>query len=297
MKCLKNTLAVASSGLALLLATPAMAEAAAPAGPAMWKVADEDTTIYLFGTVHVLPDGTNWFTPGIEAALDSSDSLVTEIASGPETDARMQQLLGELGTLPPGTTVRSLMTEEDRANYEAALTGLGVPVNALDSYEPWFASISLSILPLILQGYKVDQGVEQVLEAEANESMQRAALETIEFQLSIFDSGSMEDQLAYLAAAAEAVDEVKPMLDAMVAEWLEGDADGLATIMNEGLAETPALAEALLYDRNANWAEWIDKRLDQPGTVFVAVGAGHLAGERSVQDYLGQRGIAVDRVQ
>ena len=66
--------------------------------------------------------------------------------------------------------------------------------------------------------------------------------------------------------------------------------------MNRSLTD-PALAKALLYDRNANWAECIDERLDTPGTVFIAVGAGHLAGEKSVQDYLAGRDIAVTRIQ
>ena len=96
--------------------------------------------------------------------------------------------------------------------------------------------------------------------------------------------------------SAENIDRIVPMMDSMVAEWLAGDADGLAELMNEGLTD-PALADALLYKRNENWAEWINTRLERPGTVFIAVGAGHLAGQKSVQDYLTQRGLTVERVQ
>ena len=59
----------------------------------------------------------------------------------------------------------------------------------------------------------------------------------------------------------------------------------------------PILTERLFYARNANWAAWIDDRLDTPGSVFMAVGAGHLAGEKSVQDYLAERNISVTRIQ
>jgi hypothetical protein len=97
-------------------------------------------------------------------------------------------------------------------------------------------------------------------------------------------------------ASADNIDEVVPMMDRMVAEWLEGDADGLTVLMNEGLTD-PVLADALLYQRNKRWAEWIDERLDRPGTVFIAVGAGHLAGRDSVQDYLTRSGLTVTRVQ
>jgi uncharacterized protein len=99
-----------------------------------------------------------------------------------------------------------------------------------------------------------------------------------------------EAQVAFMMEAVEGMDEVKPTLDRMVAEWAEGDATELANIMNEGMTD-PAVADALLYNRNANWADWIDTRLDTPGTVFIAVGAGHLAGAKSVQDYLAQKGI------
>ena len=312
MKTLKNSLIGAASGLAFLFSPAAMAETLQPAatdvaavaaeaapasGPALWKVADEDTTIYLFGTVHVLPDGTNWFTPAIDAALDSSAELVTELGPMEAIAAEFQQQLMAKGTLPAGETLRGLLNEEQKAAYEASMTGLGLPVEAFDRFEPWFATINLSILPLMQQGYRLDQGVEYVLEREAAQELERGALETVEFQLGVFDSGSTEDQITQMMAVIEGVDELKPFIDTMVSEWVSGDPEGLAEVMNESFAETPEFAERILYERNANWAVWIDERMDAPGTVFVAVGAGHLAGERSVQDLLTQRGITVTRVQ
>lgn len=302
-----RTLTLAASGLALALAstghaqgeTSPTATATAPAAmakPALWKVSDEDTTIYLFGTVHVLPQGINWYGPRIEQALNASDTLVTEIPSGPETDAKMQQLVMTNGMLPADKNLREMLSAEDRATYEGGLAKIGVPANAFDRFEPWMAGLTLTVLPLVQQGYSPDAGVEKQLEAKAGTEKARGALETVEFQMGIFDSMPQEAQVEFLVAAADAVEETKPMLDKMVAEWLEGDADALAAIMNEEMTD-PVVAEALLYGRNANWAEWIDARMDQPGTVFVAVGAGHLAGARSVQDLLAQRGIDSERVQ
>ncbi len=276
--------------------TQVAAESVELTGPALWKVADEDTTIYLFGTVHALPEGLNWYTPAIEDALASSDTIVTEIPSGPETQARMQQLIMSKAILPEGTTLRGMLNEEQKSMYEGAMAKLGLPAEAFDRFEPWMAGLTLTMLPLLKEGYLPEQGVETRLEKLAGADKTRGALETMEFQIGIFDGFSEEDQVGFLMATAESVDEIKPMLDAMVAEWLEGDADALAKLMNEGL-DDPEVAEALLYDRNANWAEWIDARLDSPGTIFMAVGAGHLAGEKSVQDLLDKRGIESIRVQ
>lgn len=301
---LANLLALTAAPLALFASSPALADhhaateaAAAPAaaGPAMWKVADEDTTIYLFGTVHVLPEGIDWYDDTIDTALMGSDVFVTEIPMDASSEAAMQQLTMTKGMLPAGTTLRSLLTPEQTTTYEAALAKLGAPAAAFDPFKPWLAGLTLSILPLMQQGYTPGAGVEKVLLTKIGDKPQ-GALETAEFQLGIFDGMPQDAQVTFMMEAAEGMDEVKPMLDRMVAEWAEGDADELAAIMNEGMTD-PAVAEALLYSRNANWAEWIDARMDEPGTVFIAVGAGHLAGAKSVQDYLAEKGITVSRVK
>ena len=303
---LASLLALTAAPLAMFAASPALADnhaatetAAAPAttgtGPALWKVADEDTTIYLFGTVHVLPKELEWYDATIATALKGSDMIVTEIKMDKASEADLQQLSMKLGLLPPGTTLRSLLTPEQTAAYEAGLAKLGAPPEAFDPVKPWLAGLTLSLLPLMQQGYDPNSGVEKILLAKAGTKPQ-GALETAEFQLGIFDNMPTEAQVAFMMEAVEGMDEIKPMLDRMVAEWAEGDAAELANIMNEGMTD-PAVAEALLYSRNANWAEWIDTRLDEPGTVFIAVGAGHLAGAKSVQDYLAQKGITVARVK
>ena len=255
-------------------------------GPALWKVSDADTTIYMFGTVHILPKDKQWMTPAIQQALSGSQSMVTEILSSEMADPAMQQAMMTRGMLPAGQTLRGMLSAEQRTKYEAALQKLGLPAPAFDQFKPWMAAITLSILPLIKEGYNPEAGVEKVLEGAAGSQIKREALETVDFQIGVFDSMPQDAQIAYLIETAEQAENIKPMIDKMVAAWLVGNKDELASIMNEGLNDNAALADRLLYARNRNWAQWIDQRLDQPGTVFMAVGAGHLAGEKSVQDYL-----------
>ena len=333
---LRTLLSITALPLALFGAHPVAAEAGtdaaatAPAGsgPALWKVADEDTTIYLFGTVHVLPKDVVWYTPTIAKAFEASDTLVTEIPMDPASEAQMAQLSQTLGVLPEGTTLRSLLTGEQKQQYEAALADLGprieaqqlaaLPAEARAGYEdakakglvpqpadalaaqfdrmkPWMVGLTLSILPLTLQGYDLASGAEKVLLTKTD-GKQKDALETAAFQLGIFDGMPQDAQIAFMMEAATSMDEGKAMIDRMVAAWVKGEPEALAEVMNEGL-DDPKVAEALLYNRNANWAEWIGKRLETPGTVFIAVGAGHLAGERSVQDYLAKKRIKTTRVK
>jgi hypothetical protein len=86
-------------------------------------------------------------------------------------------------------------------------------------------------------------------------------------------------------------------IGAMLATWSKGDSEALGKLMNESIASMPDLYKLVFVDRNATWAEWIDKRMDQPGTVFVAVGAGHLAGRDSVQAMLKAKGMEAVRVE
>ena len=276
--------------------TAAPALAPKPVGPALWKVADHDTTIYLFGTVHALPKDVEWFGGPIAAALSSAQVLVTEIPPGEMNKPAVQQAFIAKAKLPAGQTLRALLNPDQRTRYEAALTKYGLPVAAFDSVEPWFAAMTLGALPLLKSGYSMEAGVESAIEAKAGTAVMRAGLETVDGQLRLFDEMPMAQQTAYLISVAEQLDTVVPAMNGMVAAWARGDADGLARLMNESI-DDPALADRLLYARNRVWARWVAARLADPGTVFVAVGAGHLAGANSVQDYLAKTGTAVSRVQ
>jgi uncharacterized protein YbaP (TraB family) len=284
--------------LALLLPSCAPLDAApanaadAYRGPALWQVSDKDTTIYLFGTVHALPKDKQWFAGPVARAYEGSDELVTEISlADAAADA---QAIATRALLPEGQALRDLMAEEDRMQFEEALVSLGLPVEAMDRFEPWYAAMTLALLPVMQAGYDPQTGVEAALTGRAD-GKKRAALETVDQQIALFDGLPQEAQLAFLDQTVESVSSASSTLDAMVAQWLEGDADELARMLNEEV-DDPVLYKRMLTDRNANWAEWIGTRLQQPGTVFVAVGAGHLAGKDSVQDYLKKRGLKVRRV-
>lgn len=302
MHGLRTRFTAAFASFAALLAgcaPPPLAETPPPVelrGPALWKVADEDTTIYLFGTVHALPPATEWMRGDIADAFAASDTLVTEVELDADSVAKMQTAIMARGMLPPGENLRDLLTDEQRPKYEAAVVKVGLKPETFDRFEPWYVAMMMTMLPLIKQGYATDAGVERVLGTAAGEAKKRVALETVDYQLAIFDSLPMDAQVRYLIEVIEGNENIKAMLDRMLAEWLEGDAEALAALINEGLTDAD-LADRLLYQRNRNWAQWIEERLATPGTVFMAVGAGHLAGQNSVQAALAARGIEAARVQ
>ncbi len=280
------------------LPTPQPVEAAPEtrtAAPALWKVSDKDTTIYLFGTIHLLPRGIDWFHGPVAQAFASADELVTEIPDGVEDQA--PGLVMQHGMLAKGESLRALMDPAERAKYEAAMASLGLPAAAFDSYKPWYAGVALATLPLMREGYDPSNGVETELSAR-NKALgrTRTGLETLAFQLALFDDFPADVQKQYLFEVIDALPDLKQDIGAMIDAWASGNAPKLAELMNSE-EDNPAMKEALIASRNRNWAAWIRQRLQRPGTVFIAVGAGHLGGDGSVQDQLAKSGIRSERVQ
>jgi uncharacterized protein YbaP (TraB family) len=284
----------------LLLALGACKAAPEPspraADPALWVVRDADTTIYLFGTVHLLRPGLGWFDKGVRKAFDASDTLVLELVMPPESE--MQKLVAELGTARSGPSLPDQLPAAVTAKLRAELARLGMAPDALDRTEPWLAATTLSVLPLRQLGYDDKDGAEQVLSAAARaKGKPIAGLETARQQLGYFDALSLPAQQALLATTLDDLPGMGAEIDRMVKEWSKGDADALARQLNADLDRTPELKQALLVARNRNWANWIAARMAKPGTVFVAVGAGHLAGAESLQAELAKRGLKVERVR
>lgn len=290
-------LATVLAAFALSASVPLRAEnepRPAPA-PALWVIGDRDTTIYLFGTIHALPQGIDWFKGNVANAFAASDTLVTEIAG--KDEAAMQTLVFKLAALPEGASLRDRMSAQQRAAYDGALAKFNIQPAMLDRYEPWYAAMALSTLPMMQQGFSPANGVETSLAREATaRRMPRLGLETVEYQLGLFDGLPADAQQRYLDEVIEQLPNIREQIGAIVAAWKTGDAGELARLMNFA-EDDPAFAETMLIGRNRNWAVWLDERLDRPGTVFVAVGAGHLAGKGSVQEQLAARGIGTARVQ
>ncbi|TXH15575.1 MAG: TraB/GumN family protein [Gammaproteobacteria bacterium] len=302
LNCALTTVALALSAFGTPMATPALAQQAPAAevetvdvDPALWVVKDADTTVYLFGTVHILKPGMAWFDEEVKAAFDKSDRLVLEMV---EPDAATsQQLFAKYGLDTSGKPLTSKMTEDESAIYAKAMEKVGLPVAAFEPLDPWAAAVTMQIMGLQKGGYDVNSGVETQLTAAAKASGKPiAGVETMESQLAIFDTLSQETQVRFLVESAKSVDDMTASMDNMVALWAKPDPEGLAQVMNEGLSD-PKLHAALLTNRNANWAAWISKQLEKPGTTFMAVGAGHLSGSTSVPHLLTAYGVQAQRVE
>jgi uncharacterized protein YbaP (TraB family) len=296
-----------AGGLALFVAiagvpADALAQTTAPAaaapiqgeGPALWVVKDADSTLYLFGSVHVLRPTTGWASPRVEAAFDSASDIWFEI-SNPDDQAAVLPLIQQHG-LSPETPLSSRLTPEENVELEAAAQAMGASAAQLQPMKPWLAALSLSVAPLVKAGYDPKSGVELVLKARAEAAGKPIhGFETIDKQIGIL-AGLPEDvQMAFLRETLKDYENAVTLLDTMVEAWAKGDVGTLDRVMVEEMkAASPALYQALLVDRNTDWADQIQTLLEGSGTAFIAVGAGHLTGDDSVQAILQQRGVTVE---
>lgn len=274
---------------------PAAAAPLPDADPAIWVVRDDDTTIYLFGTFHLL-DGRPWFNDEVKTAFDASNELVME-AIIPDDLASLQPMIMRYAVDPQGRRLPDRLNAEQYAALGRALTRAGLPANAFDMFEPWFVSMTLATLAAQQLNVNAANGPETVLSRTAHErDMPIGELEGLEWQLRLFDAMPEDQQLTQLGETLGEIDGLAAMMAPMLDAWSRGDVEGLQRIIDAQGEEDPALHRLLFTDRNATWVTWIRDRMARPGTVFLAVGAGHLAGGDSVLAGLAAQGLHAERV-
>ncbi len=296
LKFVRRVLALVGLATAAVAAPPLQAPPVAH--PALWAVSDPDTTIYLFGTIHLLPDHYSWRTPAIDKAVRDSDALYVETIVDEKNPTELLSALTKLGYsdgLPP---LADRVDPAKRPLLEAAIAKTGIPRPVFDRMETWTAAFTLLGVQFKELGLQGQHGVEQTLrDTFGEEGKAVGQLETNAQQLGFFDQLPEPAQRALLEGAIETQGSATADFSEMLRGWANGDVSQIARTFNRDLADSPALRQILLQRRNANWSRWIEQRLGKPGVVMVAVGAGHLAGSDSVIAMLRRDGFKVRRLQ
>ena len=283
--------------LVAILALGLVWSGVAQAEPALWAIKDKDSTIYLFGTIHVLRPETQWRSAKIDKALADSGDLTLEII-GADDPAVMQPLVMTYGLDREHPLSGKITPDQFKHASELAQLG-GVPPQVLNMMRPWMAAVSLSLAPVIKAGYDPKSGVEQVLVKDAVAAGKAEnALETPEQQIRFFADLPPKTEADFLAQSLKDADEGVGKIAQMVAAWAAGDTKTLESIfVSEMKGDYPALYDLLIVQRNRNWAQQLKTKLAGKGVSFVAVGSGHLVGPDSVQAQLAKLGVTAERVE
>ncbi len=299
LKSIFRRAAVALGLGALLVGAPAAAKEPKAAHPALWEVSDPDTTIYLFGTIHLLPEHFQWRTAKFDQAVQSSQQLIVETIVDQKDPTKIMSAMASLAfntpNLPP---LIDRVPPAKRPALAAAVKQSGYPPQAFDRMETWAAAFILLGNQYRDMNLKGDEGVEAVLRNTfTSEGKPIGELETNLQQFGFFDRLPEKAQEALLEGALDNSKAADAEFSGMLKAWSNGDVKGIARTFDRDLSESPELANALIHQRNANWTRWIEQRMAQPGTLMIAVGAGHLAGSDSVIAHLQREGYRVRRVQ
>ncbi|MBX7493041.1 TraB/GumN family protein [Qipengyuania sp. 1NDW9] len=283
--------------------------------PAIWLLEDEDTKIYMFGTIHVLPEGFRWRNETFDNVVSEVDELVVE-TSDADGEGAMAAFTAKMiaDTLTRTPTSQRLSPEAGEKWLKIAeLTDL--PVDYFDGLPPLFAMFGAGISMLEGQGSQHEYGVESVLEAEfaaagkpigsIEDSLEvmtallaideQLLLDLLEKDLAEWDGSSIETLMVDDAV----LNDEGALADPFQGEhnWAQGKTEGLEDLGFEDSPFEIELERVLLEDRNRDWSVWLEQRMDEPGSILLAVGAAHLAGDVSVQSMLSERGFEVKRIQ
>ena len=267
--------------------------------PKLWKYTDEDTTVYLFGTVHLLKADLNWKTSNLTQVLKSADTLVLEAdVASPDSTAIIQNLITEYGAFPDGETLSGVLDEKEKAIVSEALKAAGIPMSAIESLKPWMVGLQIGLLQIMKAGYNPQSGVEKVLLSDPSIADKKLSyLESAETQIKALSGASMDEQIQGLMATISTLELGNDYLDTLVSEWADGDVEGIGAMMsNPALYGSETAYDLLLTKRNKNWVTPLKALLNEPGVKLVAVGAGHLAGPDSVIKMLEDEGLKIATV-
>lgn len=298
----------ALAGLALATAGPARSSAAqqrhaqraahtSEPRPALWKIADADTIIYLFGTTHALPAGFRWQSAPLRQAIEAADELVIESLDTTDNARRTDEAIDTaINPVVENRPILDRVSADKRQALSQAIARTDFPPQFYDAMPSWMASLVLAVEDMAKDGNKASEGVEAALIARFRQRGRPiSALE---------DGGAILRQMAKLSDAAQTrmlegtLDDIEQTVPDQTATadmaWARGDTRLIET------AFTPEKLGSELYDllilkRNRAWAQWLTRRLEQPGTILFAVGAGHLAGPDSLQRLLTAQGLSVER--
>ncbi len=260
----------------------------------MWLVEDADTRIYLLGTMHALPPGTDWDDGAVGQAIASADELMMELS--PRELAAAGEMFQKLAPRTTPLPIEARLSGPALARYRA-LEASGGTFDG-DKLDDWAVMILIGQRAARAAALSPAAGVEKGLtEIFAAADKPIYGLESARSQLMLFEHLDAPTQRALLTRAADKADDAVGNVTALSAAWSRGDVAALERMINEDVDAVPAARDAIITDRNRRWAAWAKRRMAQPGTVLMAVGTGHLIGADGVPAMLAAEGMTVTRVQ
>ncbi len=263
----------------------------ASAASAVWAVRGAHATVYLAGSIHLLPANDSTLPAAFERAYADSSRLVMELDLGKLDPQEIAGWMQQHGTLTGDRTLRVVLGDARYAQLSGAALALGAPMSLLDKQAPWMIGVELAEIEYTHLGYDPAQGVEEQLLARAQaDNKPTAGLETVDQELGGLEKLPRADQVRILDQTLSDLKDTEADMRVVLSAWRRGDAASLAKLLSKEYRELPALYGPLVTDRNQHWMPQIEQFLKDDHNTMVLVGALHLVGPGGLLELLTQAG-------
>ena len=282
--------------LVLLLALSAAPSLGAQERTLLWKVSEGDKSIFLLGSIHYLRKENYPLNQAILDAFNASDRLVLEIDLQNTPAGAAQRLTLEKAVYRDGSNLAQNVSQETYQLASKRAAELGIDMQVVQPMKPWFVAMTMLAVKLQRMGLDPKLGVDHHLAERAKrDGKPTSGLETLEFQLGIFDQLSKREQELMLRETAGELERIDKNVKDIVESWLKGDGERLAALLLAGMRQYPELQQKLVIERNRRWLDQIAKLVEQGSNAMVVVGAAHLVGQEGIVDMLKARGLSVEQ--
>lgn len=286
-----------SRKMALALWAPLLLAHTGCAKTCLWKASSGHGTLYLQGSVHLLKTNDYPLDPAIENAYDQSDVLILETDIKAMLSPETQQLIVSKALLPEYRTLKSELDPEVYGLLSKKLIDAGLPPIAMQQFKPWFATLTLMMARMTSMGFDPNLGLDQYFYRKATKDEKPVVgLETVEFQINLFDALAEGNQNAYTKHALKELEQLETMLDEITTAWKKGDLDKLDEVTKDSFKEYPGLYEKFVTSRNRTWTTKLDAMASEGKNCMVVVGIAHFAGESGLIELLKEKGYKIEQL-
>jgi uncharacterized protein len=268
----------------------------------LWEISGKDLKkpSYLYGTIHLIPKKDFFLTDATKKAFDASQKVTFEINMKEMSNPMAMMSIFTKALIPNGKKLKDFLNDEDYGLVQRKFDSLGLPLKMLERVKPMFLSVmvgndgeQMSMDGSSKESNKSTSYEMEFLKMGETQKKEFGGLETIEFQMGIFDSIPYQVQADMLVKTIKSGGSGSDELTKMVEMYKNQDIEAMCQMLKSGdESELGNYENMLLNNRNINWIPLMSKAMLEKST-FFAVGAGHLGGEKGVVNLLKKAGYTV----
>jgi len=274
------------------------ASAAAEPHPALWKIRSGESTLYVLGSLHIVPPDFHWQAPEIEAAIRTADTFVFEVPVDDEAIQHQKDFIVRNGLLPSGTSLRAVLSRSEFQTYSRILLSAGLKPEQYMRYRPWLAAVIVGLAYVHRRDIANLRGVDDdIIDYAESQGKELRYLESIEDQMRLLMVGDDLSQIRALKRMIGVLPRARSRSEDLLSTWASGDSKRFDAMIDADFEGHPEARDILISNRNRAWLGSVKSLLDAPRkTALVTVGAAHIGGPAGLIALLCKEGYDVQRV-